>query len=206
MEALILDRASTLFFTYGLKSISMDELARVVGASKKTLYQFVSDKNELVRKVVRQLVSIHQKNLERIVAEAADAVEEVLLQASLPFTSMTWINPSFYYDLERFFPEVWTDLVRYRQEDLLPFISRNLERGIREGIYRADLDRELVPQIRLQQLHSVLDPGAWLTKPMDPQQLIARLTRFYLQAITNGRGQLLLEKQIVKQNRYKQKS
>lgn len=188
MEELILARAKTLFFTYGLKSVSMDDLARAAGVSKKTVYQFFADKQELVRKVAGQLIACHHQAWARSRAEARNAVEEVFLQVQLPFAALAEVHPSFFYDLEKFFPLSWQLVTRHRDETLVPFIEGNLQRGIGEGLYRADVDRPLATYIRLQQWQSVLQPAGLRAPVAEPRQLLHRLTRFYLQAITNGKG------------------
>lgn len=200
MEELILGKAKALFFNYGLKSISMDDLARDAGVSKKTVYGVVADKNELVMKVAHQLVQCFSDGLEHCRTHSKNAVAEVALQAMLPFAELTTISPSFFYDLEKFFPEAWQQVTQHREHGLLPHIRRNLDRGIAEGLYHVDIDLELTPQIRLQQLQSVLYPGPFTALQPDLQQLVKRLTRFYLQAITNSKGSKMIEQYLKDSN------
>ena len=192
MEAQILNKARDLFFSYGLKSVSMDDLAKEAGVSKKTVYQVVADKNELVMRVAQQLVQCHDEGLAQCRRQAANAVEEVVLQAKMPFTALAAINHSFFYDLEKFFPEAWQLLMRHRNDHLLPHIIANLGRGIAEGLYREDIDMELTPQIRLQQLQSALQPGSFTSLMSNLPELINRLTRFYLHSIANAKGRKLI--------------
>lgn len=194
MEELIVEKARSLFFTYGLRSISMDDLAKEAGVSKKTVYQVVADKNDLVMKVAHQLVHCFSEGLEHCRIHAPNAVAEVAMQARLPFAELTAISPTFFYDLEKFFPEAWLLITQQREEETLPYFRRNLQRGIAEGLFREAVDLELAPQIRLQQLRSALYPGALTTLQADVQQLVRRLTRFYLYAVTNAKGSKLIEK------------
>lgn len=200
MEELIVGKASDLFFAYGLKSISMDDLAKDAGVSKKTIYQFVADKKELVIKVAQHLVQRHSDVVADSYATAANAVEEVALQARQTLVCLAPVRYSFFYDMERFYPEGWQLVQQYRQQQLLPCIIRNLERGISEGLFRPDIDLELTPHIRLQQLDSVLRPGAFSAFQNNMQQLMERLTRFYLHGITSPAGNLLIDKYLQANN------
>lgn len=196
MEELILGKARELFFSYGLKRISMDDLARRAGVSKKTIYQVVADKQELVMKVVRQLVQGHDECLAHCRRSADNAVHEAVLQARQPFAALAAINCSFFYDLEKFFPEAWQLVQQHRNDQLEPHIIANLGRGIAEGLYRDNLDVELTADIRLQQLQSVVLPGPFANQPF----LLERLTGFYLHGITNSRGSSLIETYLKEEN------
>ncbi|RPD48843.1 TetR/AcrR family transcriptional regulator [Paracnuella aquatica] len=194
MEAQILNKARDLFFNYGLKSVSMDDVAKEAGVSKKTIYQLVTDKAELVTKVACHLMQHHTEEMERCNKEAQNAVEEVALQTNISFAPLAAIRYSFFYDMEKFFPQAWQLLVRNRREHFLPNIIRNLKRGMQEGVYRPDLDLEMIPQIRLQQLQSALQPGAFPDLHNNQQLLLQRLTRFYLHGITSPKGSELITK------------
>lgn len=194
MEAQILNKARDLFFSYGLKSVSMDDLAKEAGVSKKTIYQLVADKAELVTKVAAHLMESHKEEMEHCFATAQNAVEEVALQTDVSFAPLASIRYSFFYDMEKFFPQAWQLMVHGRQQNLLPNITRNLKRGIQEGLYRPDLDLEMTPLIRLQQLQSALEPGAFPDLQNNQQLLLQRLTRFYLHGITSANGSELIKK------------
>lgn len=194
MEDVIISKARDLFFSYGLKSVSMDDLARRSRTSKKTIYQLVADKNELVDKVVADLVRGHAEALDQCTAGARNAIEEVLLRGQVPFITLASVNRNFFYELEKFFPATWGKLVTHRQHVMVPAIIGNLHRGVQEGYYREGLDTDLVAGIRLQQIFTALDPQVFTGKKTSTQELMNDLTEFYLHAITNNKGKQLLNK------------
>jgi AcrR family transcriptional regulator len=196
MEAQILNKARDLFFCYGLKSVSMDDLAKEAGVSKKTIYQLVADKADLVMKVATHLLQSYTEEMEQCFTTAQNAVEEVALQTDLSFAPLASIRYSFFYDMEKFFPQAWQLVIHNRQQHLVPNILRNLNRGMEEGVYRQDLDLEILPQIRLQQLQSALQPGTFPDLHYNQQLLLQRLTRFYLHGITSEKGVQLISKYI----------
>lgn len=194
MEGVIINKAKELFFTYGFKSVSMDDLAKGAGVSKKTIYQLVADKSELVEKVVDDLARQHAEALIVCRQQARDAVEEVLLQARIPFATIASVNVSFFYELEKFFPFVWEKMKAHKEKDIIPAIVHNLERGIAEEYYRKGLDFALLADIRVQQLTNALNPRNFTDRKTDTQALMNELTRYYLHSIVTTKGTRLLNK------------
>ncbi|RYY98370.1 MAG: TetR/AcrR family transcriptional regulator [Chitinophagaceae bacterium] len=192
MDTLITQKAQELFFSYGLRSVSMDDIARQSGISKKTLYQHFADKQELVDCVVTGLLTAHAEEAGHCAAQARNAVDEVAQQLELPFRLLAAISPGFFYELEKYFPATWIRLQEYRRRSLGPCIAANLERGQREGLYRDGLPGALTVEIRLQQLRTALNPAGFTDRRSDPASLMRALTDFYLQAICTTKGRKLI--------------
>jgi AcrR family transcriptional regulator len=202
MEQLIIQKARDLFFLYGLKSVSMDDLAKQAGISKKTIYQFVSDKNELIEKVVEELVQCHKQALKKSVKESENAVMELFMQDTLPFSTIASVNIHFFHQLEKFFPAVWNRLLEHKQKIIRQAIIKNLQRGIDEGLYREDLNLQFVADIRLQQISTALNPVDFAQRRVDAGKLMSDFTIFYLHGIVNSNGKRLLNK-VTKSNNEK---
>jgi AcrR family transcriptional regulator len=194
MGELIVTKARELFFSYGLKSVSMDDVARQAGISKKTIYQSFSDKAELVHTIVNELVACHHRLFGDCQVTASDAIDEVLKQSATPFDTWAAVTPGFFYELQKFFPEVWRKLEHHKQNVLLPGIIANLERGKREDVYRDNLPVAFIADIRIHQLTTVLQPQVFTTQRMSVNQLMNELTLFYLNGITTEKGKKLLTK------------
>ncbi len=188
----VVQKAKKLFFSYGLKSVSMDDLAKHAGISKKTIYQSVSDKNELVEKVVEELLDCHSTAMQLATAEAQHAVEEVIKQVEMSFTALASVTPHFFYELEKFFPAAWQKVVDHRQQVYTPAIVKNLKRGIAEGYYREDLDIDFTAAVRLQQITTALNPAGFTGAPVGASQLMQDFTAFYLHAIVNNNGKKII--------------
>ena len=200
MGELIVAKAKELFFSYGLKSVSMDDVARGAGISKKTIYQSFSDKSDLIQTIVDDLMRCHHRLLVECRATAADAIDEVLLQSNAPFDTWAAVTPGFFYELEKFFPALWQKLEEHKKAVLLPGIISNLEKGKSEGLYRNDVNVTLMADIRVHHLTTALQPHVLTTQRMSVSQLMAELTLFYLHGITTEKGKNRLTKYLKNRN------
>jgi AcrR family transcriptional regulator len=191
MKKSVLLKAQALFYRYGIRSVSMDDVARLSAISKKTLYEHFHDKNELITAIVQEFIQSNKSVLFNC-TRSSDAVEEVLMQVEDSFTKLAEINYSFFYELEKFFPAGWQLLVKYRHRTLLPLIISNLKRGIEEGLFRENIALQFTADIRLQQITTAVNPGDFTEQKYSVHQLMTEFTIFYLHGITTIKGKQLI--------------
>jgi AcrR family transcriptional regulator len=194
MKELILDKAGNLFFTYGLKTTTMDDVAKAACVSKKTIYQSFSSKNEMLNSVIQHLLTRHQQGLEQCKINAKDAVEEVVLSARLTLQNTALFKQNFFYDLEKSFPKEWLLIKAYRQQVLLPFIIRNLQKGIADGHYRSGLDVPFIAHVRVQQIMTAFNLAEFGGEIKQNSELLLQLSEFYLYGIASVEGTKLINK------------
>ena len=150
MKDRIKQKADELFRQYGIKSVTMDEIATRLGVSKKTIYQSFADKDELVDEVVGDLLSYNQACCNRDRAKAANAIHEVFLAMEMVKQMFENMNPVILYDIERNHPVTFQKFLLHKNKFLLQTIKENLERGKKEELYRADIDIEVIAKVRLE--------------------------------------------------------
>ncbi|MBO9203818.1 MULTISPECIES: TetR/AcrR family transcriptional regulator [Niastella] len=190
-DDLIKEKSKEMFFSYGLRSISMDDVANLSGISKRIIYRYFEDKNALVRAVVKDLIQSHKRFFDTCQASAKDAIDEVIKQNSEPFEIWTPIRPRFFFDLENFFPGPWNDLELYKLI-MLEGIVRNLKWGREEGLYSDQVSMVFIAEVRLHQLVNCLQPQLVETKKWSIHKFVVEFTRLYLQSITTVKGEKLL--------------
>ena len=191
--------AKEVFFSYGLKSVSMDDLARLSGVSKKTIYQYYQDKEVLVHAVVTDLVQLHERLLNAYQFIAKDAIDEAITMDTRLFGIWTDIRPNFFYEVKKFFPDAWVELEYYSLK-MRNLIIGNLERGKMEGLYRNDINTVLIAELRIYQLTNLLQSRFVSTQQMTTSQLVRELVILYLQSITTQKGKQLLDNYIKNEN------
>ena len=196
MKNNIKEKAKELFFYYGLKSVSMDDIAKKAGVSKRTIYEFFEDKNELVNEIVYDLMRSYSNLFKTSRSTAEDAIEEVIKQDDELLEIWTSIRPCFFYELERTFPEASEQLEQYKLI-ILKGIIINLRRGKKEGNYREDIDIALVSDLRFHQLMNVMKPKLLTSHELTITQLAREYTVLYLHAITTEKGKKLLDQYLI---------
>jgi AcrR family transcriptional regulator len=190
-EQRILEKARELFFHFGIKSVSMDDIAKDLGISKKTLYTHYKDKNEIVKIVMEGLLAKHGRELLAATSKAENAIEEVFLQNSVLLNVFKDVKPNLLFEIDKYFPEVSGQVNEHRSNCILEGIKENLKRGLEEEVYIKDLAIDFTAQIRLNQLLDAFDPKAYSETLSFPDAL-HQLTLFYLNAITTSESKKLI--------------
>jgi AcrR family transcriptional regulator len=190
--------AKKLFLSYGFKSVSMDDLSKHTGISKKTICQYFADKDVLVHAIVNDLIQLHERLLNNFQAIAKDAIDEIVTLDTELFGIWTDIDHRFFYEVEKFFPEAWLELEYYSLK-MRNIIIGNLEWGKKEGLYRNDINVVLIAELRMHQHISLIKSQFATTQKMSTDQLAKELTMLYLQSITTEKGKMLLNNYLKKE-------
>jgi AcrR family transcriptional regulator len=148
----IRDKARELFLRYGVRSVSMDDIATSLAMSKKTIYQYFADKNELVDEVVNDEVNNMQVECLEDSRKANDAIEEIFITVDRIVEQFRNMNPVIIYDLEKFHVRAYQRFMEYKNKFLLQIIRRNLEWGVREGLYRPEINIDVLAKFRLESM------------------------------------------------------
>lgn len=162
----ILIKAKELFMQYGIRSVSMDDIANNLGMSKKTLYQYYADKDELVSAVVEQHVTGIQGDCMNCRKSAKDAVHEIFLTMERIMGEFNNMNPMLLYDMEKFHPRAYQKFKDHKDKFLAQVINENIEWGMKEELYRADTNVDIMSKFRLESMMipfnvSVFPPGRY---------------------------------------------
>jgi AcrR family transcriptional regulator len=194
----ILTEAELLFMRYGFKSITMDDVARELGISKKTLYQFFTDKNDLVN----QCVAHYLDNMNKLCCNVLENKEldaiSVLLQISEQINAVIrHINPSSMFDLKKYFKGAWDKLEADRRSFIRKLIYDNILFGIKKGLYRKDLDAEVVSRIYIYLASFLINPDNYDKEEMDIKVMHFEIVKYHLRSICTAKGIELLEEKLL---------
>ncbi|MCS7018548.1 MAG: TetR/AcrR family transcriptional regulator [Cytophagales bacterium] len=154
----ILREADQLFHAYGIRSVSMDDIARKAGVSKKTIYQYYADKDDLVSVMVHEMLSEDMRAFEAIATQAKDAIEEMLLGAEQVKKMIRTVNPVVVFDLQKYHPKAWSVYKNFKEQYFLGALIKLLHRGIEEGYFRKELNVEVLAKMRVEQVQLGFDP------------------------------------------------
>jgi TetR/AcrR family transcriptional regulator, cholesterol catabolism regulator len=190
----IKQKADDLFMQYGVRSVTMDEIAVQLGVSKKTLYQYYADKDELVDAVIIDILSSNEQNCIKDRNIAKNAIHEVFLAIDMMQEMFQDMNPSVLFELEKYYPKAFEKFKQHKYSFLYKVMKENLERGITEELYRPDIDVEILIKARLE---SMLMPFNQQVFPKSKFNLIkveTELTTHFLYGLATVKGYKLITK------------
>ena len=150
MQDRILNKARELMFQTGVKHVTMDDLATQLGISKKTIYQFFKDKDDLVSSVVEFELANHALICNQSMQKADNAVHEIFLLMSVIQEMFNRMNPLALFEIEKYYPLAFEKIKNHKDDFIFSMISANLEKGIEEGLYRKDVDGTILSRYRLE--------------------------------------------------------
>lgn len=148
----IRDEAGQLFMRYGIRSVSMDDISVSLGMSKKTLYQHFKDKDELVDAIIQQHNNRIKVDCLYCLENSSNAVEEVFLMMDRVMSHLSTVNPAIMYDLHKFHFQSFQKFQDIKTAFLFNIIRDNMERGIKEGLYRMDINVDVLSKYRLESI------------------------------------------------------
>ncbi|MFM9839563.1 MAG: TetR/AcrR family transcriptional regulator [Cyclobacteriaceae bacterium] len=190
----ILTGAEGLFMKYGIRSVSMDDIARQLSVSKKTLYQHFADKDELVTMMSQQHMRRDVKEYEELTNASENSIDE-LNKISLQIKcDMEDMNPSLLYDLQKFHPKAWALWLDHKNDFIKSSIVRNLKQGISEGYFRAEINPEMMGISRLILIEAAFDGNLF---PKDKFNLVNIQSQFFdhfVYGLCTDKGRKLYEK------------
>ncbi len=191
----IIEVAFALFYKTGIRPVSMDDIANGLGMSKRTLYQHFSDKDELVSTLMDRELTVSQQQCMASQAKANDAIEEVFNIMQSVGERLATMNPVTLFDLSKFHRRAFDKFVTYKNEFILRMVKANLLRGIDEGLYRPDIDIEILSRYRLESIFMIFNTD-FLPRGsvLRPYELIRILSEHFVYGIVSPKGYKRIEK------------
>lgn len=190
----ILTVAVDSFRQYGFKTITMDDIARKAGISKKTLYQHFTSKPDVVLAAVIWYQEQIHNHLAHIIANAENAVEGMVRVNAILGQMFRQINPLAMLEMQRFFPQAYA---QFRNKQLIKdvgIIRDNIIRGMEEGLYRQGMDADLLARYRLESCLILFQPGSLVSEAHHPHLATIAIMENFLYGLMTPKGEKLYQK------------
>lgn len=184
----LIDTASEMYLRLGIRSVSMDDVAREMGVSKKTIYTLVDNKDQLVKLVMHEDTCKDVEVLERNRANSRDAIDELLMNSRYHIREMRNVSPATINDLQKYYPETWSKEVRGHQVNFEQSIRENLERGMEEGLYRDDLDSAIIAKFFVASVVMMIDRQIFPAQERPLSTIIRQHFIYHFNGIVNQFG------------------
>lgn len=199
MKDTILKAVAALFLKYGIRSVSMDDIAHHKAISKKTLYQYFDDKNDLVKQVTSMLLEERMKEYLEATDSSTNAIEELFSISKIMRKHFGELNPALMYDLQKYHSEGWALFLKHENDVVYHSVTDNLERGVSECYFREDIDVSVLAKMRVEQIHLSFDERLYPKDEFDFTEVQIQLFDHFVHGVLTESG-LELYKNYQKQN------
>jgi AcrR family transcriptional regulator len=195
-EMVWLERVESLFLRLGIKSQTMDDVARELGISKKTLYQMVENKDDLVRRVLENHIDREKALCIGLVSHTANAIEEMLVMLEANSQELAQMKANVLYDLQKYHRDAWVMVRDFQYQFVYKMVVQNLERGRSEGLYRTDFNINIIARLHLATVFSLFDEDLFPSATISREALFREYMMQYLHSIVTDNGLKLLKSKL----------
>jgi AcrR family transcriptional regulator len=194
----ILTGAIQLYMRYGIKSLTMDDIARELGISKKTLYLYVTDKDDLVSQAMLSYLNDEEFLCSQLFTDSSNPIGEMLEMIKWQFKNHGQLNQSALFDLKKYHPNSFNHFIAFKERIIKPRLINNLQRGIALDVYHKDTNIEFIVPIYLHLIDFSFGVNA--TGINNVGKLMYALIKYHLYSITSSKGRKILIKELEKFN------
>ncbi len=188
----VLAFATELFLKYGVRNVTMDDLAQQLGVSKKTIYASYHNKREIVMAVANDFFRKEKERSEQLSEQSENAIDELFRIVSWSLNVIKKISPNLIFEIRKYYPEAWRVFDAFHRGYVLNKIKQNLEQGIVEGLYREGLHVEIVASLRILQIEATLHSDFFPTSKFDPATVQVEVFELFMRGLVSDKGRLLL--------------
>jgi AcrR family transcriptional regulator len=190
----ILQKSHELFNKYGIRSVSMDDIAAQLGMSKKTLYQYFADKEEMVDACFSGVLNHSRHQCLADQKKAENPIHELFLAFDMTKEMFAEMNPSVLYDLQKYHPASFKKFHEFKYNFLYNVITNNLQRGMKEELYRAEIDLDVIARLRIESVMLAFNSEVFPNNRTHLIHIEQQLFEHFLYGLATTKGQKLIQK------------
>ena len=189
----LLNKSRELFMKHGVKSLTMDEIARQMGMSKKTIYQFVDNKSDLIKLTMQDFLEEERKLMDSILKNSINSIDEMIKMIEYWLQVVREFDAKTLNEVQKYYPETWKMYNEYRFNFMLGLIKTNLENGVKEEYYRDDLNSDVISKIYILAVEILLNQELFPTKQYSYINIYREFLSYHLRGIFSAKGLNYLE-------------
>jgi len=171
----------------------MDDVAKHLTMSKKTLYQYFKDKDELVEEATKAHIKREQEDFDEITKISENAIEELYKVSKCLRRNMNEVNPTLLYDLKRYYPNSWKHWTDFKNDFVFASIIRNMQKGIDAGYFRDTLDPQIMAILRVMEVEMLFDVETFPPSQFDYRHVQLQLLDHFVFGIATEKGRKLYQ-------------
>lgn len=193
-EERILNGSAELFFKYGIRSVTMDDIAKHLSMSKKTIYQYFKEKDEIVHKLMLSQIQGHQMSFDEILSVSENVVDEVFHIMKRMTEIFRAINSLMFYDLQKHYPQSWKLMKDFKTDCVRKMVEGSLEKGKKDGYVRNDVNIKIMARLRMEEVELAFNPEIFPPDKFNILDVQLSLAEHFLYGICTIKGHKLINK------------
>jgi len=199
MKEKIIQRATDLFLKLGFKSVTMDDIANEMAISKKTIYTHFKNKTDLVKECTCWVLHSITNGIDEICALDQNPIEELYEIKKFVSNKLEDENSSPHYQLQKYYPEISEGLKETHFEKMMECTRKNLRRGIEMGLYRSNMNVDLIARLYFVGVHGIKDQNLFPPEMFQTKFITEEYLEYHLRGIVTKEGFQTLNK-FIKEN------
>lgn len=202
MKETIFKKSLELFTTNGVKTVTMDDIAHELGISKKTIYLHFSSKKELVEETIEFVFDSAINRMKSVIGNCENPIlEHFAMKGSVADLFGLNIQTTMIYQFNKYYPKIAERIQKKRHDNYDLTILRNLQEGVKQGYYRADIDIDFVGKMFFSSLTAFLNDEHFdhLQNNQTIDELNYKFLEYHLRGIVTPKGLEILEELLKKQ-------
>ena len=190
----IIEGSHDLFMRFSIKSVTMDDIAKHLTISKKTIYQYFKDKNDLVLQVTHDHLEAEKLEIQNIKRSTSNAIETLIEESMCLRRNITDMNPSLLYDLKKYHQQAWKLYLESKEKVYIKSLVETIENGIKEDHFRENIDPEILARLRVEQIQMSLENLIYPRSRFQFKEVQTQLFDHFLNGLVSEKGRKLLNK------------
>jgi len=188
----IIQGGEELFLKAGIKSVTMDDIAKHVGMSKKTIYLFFKDKNELVIALVTKKLQEDERRIKQIISESTNVIVEMTNMMKCSEDVFSRINPIVIHDMQKYHPGAWEIFQNFKADVIIHTLEELLLKGINQGYVRPEIDVKILARMRVNQVELGFNTKQFPLAEFNPWKVQSQFLEHFFYGICTLKGYKLL--------------
>ena len=189
----IIKDARYLFITFGIRSVTMDTIAEEIGMSKRTIYENFKDKDDLLKQCIEVAMSNHRDISEDIINNSENIIEATFKFIKNSISIINKINPLFFFDIKKYYPELFVQKIKESDIRSHNRIAELLKRGIKEDLFRSDINVEIVTKLILEQFKMLSNNELFPSEKFSKIDVFENIVINFIRGISTKKGLQLIE-------------
>jgi AcrR family transcriptional regulator len=192
-EQRIIEGSLELFLQAGIKSVTMDDIAKHLGMSKKTIYQFFKDKNELVTALIKKRLQDDERDMTDMMNQSENVIVKMINMMKCSEEIFSRANPIVIHDLQKYHPEAWKEFQNFKSEVIVRTMEELLTEGIAQGYIRPEIDARVMARLRVAQVEMGFNTAVYPVNEFNVWKVQQQFLEHFNYGICTLKGYKLLD-------------